>query len=125
MEFFYGPESVFTQFPQCRANEACSFTTTDTKTITNSYSFNLGSGLKVRSSVEDTLFKREDESVLKPSFDVVSMAHDRYSVSEMGVRVLTGEQGATFDYSVSSSIAKGLILSRPTTEADQCGHWTL
>ncbi|KAM0805130.1 hypothetical protein BDR22DRAFT_817614 [Usnea florida] len=124
VEFFYGPESVFTQFPQCRANEACSFTTTDTKTITNSYSFNLGSGLKARSSVVDTLFKREDESVLKPSFDVVRMAHDRYSGLEMGTRVLTGEQGATYDYSVSSSIAKGLILSRPTTEADQCGHWT-
>ena len=31
VQFFYGPESVFTQFPQCRANEACSFTTTDTK----------------------------------------------------------------------------------------------
>ncbi len=78
VQFFYGPENVFTQFPQCRANEACSFTTTDTKTVTNSYSFNLGAGLKTR-SILDTLVEREDESVLKPTFDLVSMAHGRWT----------------------------------------------
>ena len=74
VQFFYGPESVFTQFSQCRANEPCSFTTTDSKTITNSYSFTLTGGLKARSDETGLTRRDEDAADLKPTFNLVSFS---------------------------------------------------
>lgn len=76
--FTYNQEIVFTEFYQCGANEPCTFTSTDTLTVTQTFEFNIGAGLAKRSD-DDGIIKRDDdaaESVLKPSFNLVKDRRD-------------------------------------------------
>ena len=67
--FFYGNEVHISEFSECRQQQACTYTTTNTLTITQTFEFNLAAGLGKRNGGED-LSKRESEA-LKPSFDLV------------------------------------------------------
>lgn len=70
--WFYGQEVPIKEFSSCRADSPCEYTTTDTITVTQTFAFNVDAGLAKRSDDADTsLAKRDDEGVLKPSFNIV------------------------------------------------------
>lgn len=67
--YFYGQEIVITEFPGCRANSKCTFTTTDTIQVTQTFSFNVGASPAKRS--ENSLEKRDGAAALKFGFNLV------------------------------------------------------
>ena len=78
--WFYGEEVPIKEFSSCRADSPCEYTTTDTITVTQTFAFNVDAGLAKRSDDPDddtanvtALAKRDDEGVLKPSFNLVSL----------------------------------------------------
>ena len=79
--WFYGKEVPITEFSSCRANEPCTYTTTNTITVSQSFAFNAGASLGKRSldSGEDKekveFVKRGDALAgLKAGFNVVSQS---------------------------------------------------
>ena len=105
--YFYGQEIPFNEFSSCRANEPCTFTSTDALTITQTYTFNTGISLKKRDQdqeLNDTLVKRDDDLLggLKIGFNA----------------------GASYSWSTATTTSTGLALSRPTDKMANCGYWT-
>ena len=81
--WFYGKEVEINEYPSCRAFESCTYTTTNSITVEQSFSFNVGASVGRRSlesdTVEGQLDKREDAaSGLKAGFDIVCLPFPGY-----------------------------------------------
>ena len=104
--YHYGQEVPFNEFSSCRANEPCTFTSTDSLTITQTYTFNMGVTIPKRDlDSNNALVAREnpDEGGLQVGFDA----------------------GASYSWSTAKTSSTGLALSRPTDKMKNCGYWTL
>lgn len=70
-QFFYGKEVPFSPAAHCSAKESCSVQASDSVTITQTYTFNVGATLETRSQEGDSLVQRDATSTLKAAFDAV------------------------------------------------------
>ena len=74
--FFYGKEVAFAPLAHCSADETCSIQSSQSSTITQTYTFNVDAGLSSRSVEDDSLVTRGDdapEDLLKAAFNAVSL----------------------------------------------------
>lgn len=102
LTMFYGQEVPF-EDAACQAESSCSISPSQSITVTNTYSFNVGASISQR-DLSDPLYARDDSSLLsslKASFD----AGASYSWSE----------------SVTYSTSQGFTENLNTTS---CGYWT-
>ena len=81
--WFYGKEVPITEYSSCRAFESCTYTTSNSITVSQSFSFNVGASLGQRSldsdAVEGELEKRENApSGLKAGFNIVCLSFPVY-----------------------------------------------
>ncbi|SLM33696.1 hypothetical protein LPUS_02235 [Lasallia pustulata] len=103
-EFFYGKEVPFSPAAHCSADQSCSVQASDSATITQTYTFNVGASLQQRSEEMSSLVQRDAASTLKAAFDV----------------------GASYSYSTAKTTLSGITLSRPmNNNASDCGYWTM
>ena len=110
--FFYGAEVVFTEFAGCRANSPCTFTSTKSLTITQTWTFNADL---------TTSFKHKKDEIPEATRTVNDK---RQEEGDSGGLEGSFNLGASYSYSTAKTSSTGLALTRPTNSTQYCGYWT-
>lgn len=123
--YSYGREIRFDEFGTCRAHQECSFTSTNSLTVTQTFEVNTGVKFGKRDS-EGALIKRGSEAeALKIGFDLVISSSLLLSVVLCEAGIDNCCQGASYSFSVAKQTSSGIRLDRPEGTQNNCGYWTL